>query len=78
MRTKRHEQLGVALATYLAVEPMALSFRFCLASCRLLLGDIASARDEMRRIVAFAPFSVVEPQVVTAAHELLEKLGEGS
>jgi tetratricopeptide (TPR) repeat protein len=73
MPVQRYRELKEALVLHLGVEPMDLNIRMALASCLVCLGDLVAAQEEMRRIVAFAPFSVVDPAVVATAQEMLIK-----
>lgn len=74
LSSKRYTELIAALDLHLSVEPMALGFRACLATSLFLSGDFVRAKSEMQRIISFAPFSVVAPEVVSAMQEMLIKI----
>jgi cytochrome c-type biogenesis protein CcmH/NrfG len=71
---QRSLDLGRVLEAYLELEPLNLGFRACLVNCYLNNGEIERARDQAQRIVSFAPFSVIPPEVVSAMNELLRQL----
>jgi predicted Zn-dependent protease len=70
----RYSELAVALENHLALEPLNLGFRGCLANCFLHTGALDKAYDQARRIVLFAPFSVVPAELVSSMNALISKL----
>jgi|GEM_PF-5024008 len=77
LRPERSLDLGRVLEAYLAFEPLNLGFRACLVNCYLTMGEVERARDQAQRIVSFAPFSVIPPEVVSTMSELLRQLQPG-
>ncbi len=70
----RYNQLAIALENHLALEPLNMGFRGCLVNCFLHTGEVEKACDQARRIVLFAPFSVVPPELVSTMNGLLSQL----
>lgn len=70
----RYHELVVALESHLAIEPLNLGFRGCLVNCFLHTGELDKACDQARRIVLFAPFSVVPAELVSTMHGLLSQV----
>jgi tetratricopeptide (TPR) repeat protein len=74
-KSKRFAELVEILQQHLMLEPLNFGFRGCLVNCLLSTGDYEGACDQAQRIVLFAPFSTVPPELVASMRDICQQFG---